>query len=110
MISSNKWFWWGILASIFAFNVFDGIATLRALQHVGVYEANPIMAYVLTEWGSGVFLYGFKTLVPLVATLSLAGALPRGSRNIKIFAIVVFFVYFLTALWHIYLMAVNYGA
>ncbi len=110
MTLNNKVFWWCILAAIFAFNVFDGIATLRALRHVGVYEANPIMAYVLTEWGSAAFLCVFKTFIPLVATLSLAGTLHRGSKNLKIFAIVVFFVYFLTTLWHIYLMAINYGA
>lgn len=98
------------LFAIFFLNVADGALTLRALSHVGVYEANPVMAYVIHTWGAYVFLFGFKTAIPLAATLALLIMVPHGSRYLKIFVIVVFFVYFLTAFWHIYLMATNYGA
>ena len=98
------------LCSIFVLNVADGALTLHALSHAGVYEANPVMAYVIQAYGADVFLFGFKTAIPLAATLALAVMVPHASRYLKIFILVAFFVYTLTAFWHIYLMATNYGA
>lgn len=102
--------WYAALVAVWVMNVFDGIMTLRALKIPGVYEANPVMAFVITNAGGAVFFWGCKVVLPALGVGMLYFPMRDGVAHINKIIAVLFSVYFALSLWHIYFMASGYTA
>lgn len=97
--------WYIVCLLVWILNVLDGILTLRAMSAGSFVEINPIMDYVLVNFGDSVFFYVFKVGFPALAmTIAAYGVYVR-SLYIKRALAFVFCMYFCVTLWHIYLMA-----
>lgn len=87
-----------LISSLLFFSMFDALATQAALSY-GVLEANPIIDYMIDNWG-----FWSVYLLKLLPFTILFFATETLQQNVKLMYFLLFaaVVYFLLTLWHLF--------